>query len=71
MFQLELVKTLSNIYKNQPVELLDSRYCKKSDYLAAIGKDENVMKYIPPKSEIGQEIEKQKASGADSANQGA
>jgi len=53
-------KDFSNIYRDQPVELLDGRYREKSDYLAAIGKDENIMKYIAPKSDIGQEIEKQR-----------
>ncbi len=58
--QAGIRKDLINIYKNQPVEFLDGRYREKSDYLAAIGKDENVMKYIAPKSDIGQEIEKQR-----------
>ena len=58
--QAGIRKDLINIYKNQPVEFLDGRYREKSDYLAAIGKDKNVMKYIAPKSDIGQEIEKQR-----------
>ncbi len=49
-----------NIRKNEQVGLIiEGRYNDKSDYLATIAKDDNIMKYIEPKSDIGQEMEKQ------------
>jgi hypothetical protein len=54
-----IYQDLSNIRKSEQVGLIEGKYNNKTDYLAAISKDDNIMKYIEPKSDIGQEIQKQ------------
>ena len=58
-------KDFSNIKRGKKAEFLASRYRDKSDYLTAVSKDDNIMKYIEPKSEIGQKIQNEKTGGFD------
>ena len=51
-------KDFRNIRKGENVGLIDGKYNDKAEYLGAISKDSDVMKYIKPRSEIGEEITK-------------
>ncbi len=55
-------KDFSNILKGKDLELVDSSKCgNKSEYLIALSKDEQIMRYIEPRSDIGKEIQNQQS----------
>jgi Ti-type conjugative transfer relaxase TraA len=51
-------KDFRNIRRGDDVELIHGSYGEKAEYQTAISKEDNIMKYIKPRSEIGQEITK-------------
>jgi hypothetical protein len=55
-------KDFSNILKGKDLELVDGSKCSnKSEYLIALSKDEQIMRYIEPRSDIGKEIQNQQS----------
>ena len=53
---------LSNIIRGKDPELVDGIKCiNKSEYLIALSKDEQIMRYIEPRSDIGKEIQNQQS----------
>jgi hypothetical protein len=55
-------KDLSNIIRGKDPELLGGSKCSnKSEYLIALNKDEQIMRYIEPRSDIGKEIQNQQS----------
>ena len=55
-------KDFSNILKGKDIELVDGSKCSnKSEYLIALSKDEQIMRYIEPRSDIGKEIQNQQS----------
>jgi hypothetical protein len=53
---------LSNIIRGKDPELVGGIKCiNKSEYLIALSKDEQIMRYIEPRSDIGKEIQNQQS----------